>query len=273
MGETHNDLLNRLVREGRITAYRERMKVLHEQGHARTAARLIARSEFPQLDDGVLVQRKVALAVPPPPRPAPLPVVATPEAQFESIEVVSKCHQLVTSDDNSTQDSPSGETTKTSEGILDRIIEKRIAEAKDGDLVRVTTEEMEAVNSLAISHKPQTVEAREVDQVITLAQFSGKKAVFGPEMVMWVFDNMDISDVTPEMAPSAGAWSYLMQLRKDKKMRSDFYSGSLMKLLPSKSQMEMETKFNDDGREQIDLIERIARAKEDSILPPSSKVF
>ena len=41
--------------------------------------------------------------------------------------------------------------------------------------------------------------------------------------VRWVFSGMFLSDVTPQDAPSVGAWGYLMACRNDRSLMADFY--------------------------------------------------
>ncbi|MCX5637098.1 MAG: hypothetical protein NTX52_05320 [Planctomycetota bacterium] len=101
---------------------------------------------------------------------------------------------------------------------------------------------------------------------ISLSQFDGKAKVSARSVVEWVFDYIDVEDVTPDMAPSPGAWSFLQRVRKYPDLLKEFYRSIWSKMLPTKSEIESSRKFEDDGREQIKLIDRVARASRNSVL-------
>ena len=94
---------------------------------------------------------------------------------------------------------------------------------------------------------------------VSRSDFDGKPAADARSVVQWVFDNMDLSDVSVSDCPSAGAWSLLMACRVSRDLKREFYRGIWPKLLPSRSHMEMEARFRDDGR-QISIIDRVAAA-------------
>lgn len=101
---------------------------------------------------------------------------------------------------------------------------------------------------------------------ISLAQFDSKTKVSARTVVEWVFDHIDVEDVTPEMAPSPGAWSFLQRIRKYPDLLKEFYRSIWSKMLPTKSEIESSRKFEDDGREQINLIDRVERASRNAVL-------
>ncbi|MCK5604750.1 hypothetical protein KAR91_22865 [Candidatus Pacearchaeota archaeon] len=86
------------------------------------------------------------------------------------------------------------------------------------------------------------------------------------QIVRWIFDNIGITDIGPEDAPNSGAWSYLQSLRNSPTLLQDFYRNVWTKMLPSKSEIENARKFEDDGREQLNLIDRIEQASRDAVL-------
>lgn len=75
--------------------------------------------------------------------------------------------------------------------------------------------------------------------------------------VQWVVENLMIVDVKPEQAPSATAWTMLMECRTDKDFRRAMLQSIWPKLLPSKSQLETTAKFEDTGAEALDLIRNL----------------
>lgn len=102
--------------------------------------------------------------------------------------------------------------------------------------------------------------------------FEGKERCSPLEAVIWVLDHMDYSDVTVKDAPSAMAWSLWCDAQKPL-MRAKLW-GMLEKLLPSKRELEIENRFEDDGRNVEQTIHRVLRALEqegsddDALLPP-----
>lgn len=97
---------------------------------------------------------------------------------------------------------------------------------------------------------------------VCLADFQDKPPVTARAVVQWVFDHIDIADVRPEDAPSSGAWSFLQRVRTYPDLLKEFYRSIWAKMLPTRSEIEAREKFEDDGREQLHLIEQIQRARD-----------
>lgn len=101
---------------------------------------------------------------------------------------------------------------------------------------------------------------------VCLEQFAGKEKASSLAIVEWVFDNIDMLDVTPDMAPCAGAWSLLLRVRRHPDLLKEFYRSIWVRILPSKTGIEQLQRFEDDGREQLSLISRIEQAHADAVL-------
>ena len=71
----------------------------------------------------------------------------------------------------------------------------------------------------------------------------------------WVEANVDVA-VELEDAPSMGAWSRLMRVRSSPELMRDFYRA----MMAVRGQREETDKFEDDGRDNIELIERCEHA-------------
>ena len=97
---------------------------------------------------------------------------------------------------------------------------------------------------------------------ICLGEFDDKPAVTARAVVQWVFDHIDVADVKPADAPSSGAWSFLQRVRTYPDLLKEFYRSIWAKMLPTRSEIEAREKFEDDGREQLHLIEQIQRARD-----------
>jgi hypothetical protein len=97
---------------------------------------------------------------------------------------------------------------------------------------------------------------------VSMDVFCDKPPVTARAVVQWVFDHIDIEDVKPEDAPSAGAWSFLQRVRTYPDLLKEFYRTIWAKMLPTRSEIEAREKFEDDGREQLHLIDQIQRARD-----------
>ncbi len=103
----------------------------------------------------------------------------------------------------------------------------------------------------------------------TSDMFAGKTATIS-QVIQWVFESMELADVKPDAAPSAGAWGLLMHCRKNPDAKQDFYLSVWPKLLPAKSQLDVGHGFSDDGR-ALELIDRVARISQESVLRAGTK--
>ena len=97
---------------------------------------------------------------------------------------------------------------------------------------------------------------------IVLDTFEGKPAASARQIVQWVFDHIDVTDIQPEDAPSPGAWSFLQRVRQYPELLKEFYRSIWAKMLPTRSEIEAREKFEDDGREQLHLIDQIRQARD-----------
>ena len=97
---------------------------------------------------------------------------------------------------------------------------------------------------------------------VRLDDFSDKPTASARQIVQWVFDNIDVENTKPHDAPSAGAWSFLQRVRTYPDLLKEFYRSIWSRMLPNKSEIEALEKFEDDGRDQIHLIDQILRAKD-----------
>lgn len=79
-----------------------------------------------------------------------------------------------------------------------------------------------------------------------------------PSDILWVYYHLGVADVKPEDAPNPGAWALLQHVQHDSDRIGEFYKGLFAKIVPSRSQIESMEKFRDDGREQFELLDRLA---------------
>jgi hypothetical protein len=99
--------------------------------------------------------------------------------------------------------------------------------------------------------KPGELVSREV--------FAGKAPISERGIIQWVFEHLDL-EVEPEDAPSSGAWSLLNSIRANDQLRLEFFKTIWPKLLPTKNQFEAAERFQDDGRETFEIIDKVMRA-------------
>jgi len=103
----------------------------------------------------------------------------------------------------------------------------------------------------------------------TKAVFAGKK-VATVKVVEWVASNMQVEDVSPSDAPSSEAWGMLVWARRSPLNESQFWGSIYAKLLPSRSAIEAEQRYSDDGVRIEDAAERLLRMKEEAERPKES---
>jgi len=104
-----------------------------------------------------------------------------------------------------------------------------------------------------------------------VGDFFHNRAEFGEDGEMnpvrdltWIYNNIAIRDVKPADAPSAGAYAHLKFIQKKDANMVDFFTKVYPRIIPSKSQIENLSKFNDDGREHTELLDRLLTESEDS---------
>jgi hypothetical protein len=81
-----------------------------------------------------------------------------------------------------------------------------------------------------------------------------------PECVAWVAKHMMVKDAKAESAPSSEAWSMLCWARRNNQNEAQFWGQIYTKLLPSRSQLDAEQRFKDDGRKVLGIIEKLKNA-------------
>lgn len=86
--------------------------------------------------------------------------------------------------------------------------------------------------------------------------FSGKK-VATVKVVEWVASNMQVEDVVPSDAPSSEAWGMLVWARRSPINESQFWGSIYAKLLPSRSAVEAEQRYGEDGGRIEETAERL----------------
>ncbi len=78
-------------------------------------------------------------------------------------------------------------------------------------------------------------------------EFDGWSRADLPMDIIWVYQNMKVTGVKPEDAPSSGAWALLEWARKPANMR-DFYKDFLSRMLPTRAEVDREWQHADDGK-------------------------
>lgn len=78
----------------------------------------------------------------------------------------------------------------------------------------------------------------------------------------WIYRNMG-RVVKVEDAPSAGEYSHLIRLQNDVTAKNDFYKTVVPRLFPSKTQLDNEDRFHDDGRKHFELFDKLSAESND----------
>lgn len=77
------------------------------------------------------------------------------------------------------------------------------------------------------------------------------------DIVMWVFHNLGDTKIKEKDAPNKGAYTMLQTLNGlDDADKWKFYKDVMSKLLPSKQEISSMTRFQDSGRNALELLDR-----------------
>jgi len=74
----------------------------------------------------------------------------------------------------------------------------------------------------------------------------------------WIYNNIGVKNVKPSEAPSPGAYAHLKFIQQNDANMVDFFTKVYPRIIPSKSQIESLNKFNDDGRDHLAILDRLA---------------
>ena len=91
-----------------------------------------------------------------------------------------------------------------------------------------------------------------------------EKTCSTPKTVEWVAANIRVSDPSPEDAPSSEAWSMLCWVKGSPQAESQFWGQIYTKLLPTRQQLDQDSRMEDDGRRVLTLIDRIKGFSDDA---------
>lgn len=97
-------------------------------------------------------------------------------------------------------------------------------------------------------------------ELLDAGDFGDMKQVSANTEIRWIFNNMKMA-ADPKTAPSPGAYALLKELQGNTEQRRDFYKTIYPKLL-TKEDAEKDGKLHDDGKETIQLLERLLEAVE-----------
>lgn len=147
----------------------------------------------------------------------------------------------------------------TTAGTMRTIISMIDAPDENVDWSRVAElrgQDMDAASALRQARQEHEVEVA-VDDLGLEDEGDASGTCPIPEAVNWVADSIERSGVTADDAPSATAWMLLKWCKASEANKRDFITGIWAKLIPSKSELENQSRYRDDGSTQIELAERI----------------
>ncbi len=78
--------------------------------------------------------------------------------------------------------------------------------------------------------------------------------------VNWVAKHIAVNDACAIDAPSAEAWGMLRWAQSSNHNEREFWTSIYPKLLPTRTQIDAEARFSDDGRTIITIIDRVRKA-------------
>lgn len=92
------------------------------------------------------------------------------------------------------------------------------------------------------------------DWLVSKSVFEGKADVDILTEIEWVRNHIPIADVQARDAPSPGAWAMLYYVRSDPDGARQFWTQINTKLIPSRSQLQKDAAFKDDGRDVDEML-------------------
>lgn len=85
------------------------------------------------------------------------------------------------------------------------------------------------------------------------------------EVVEWVAQALARpGEVSLRQAPCAEAWGLYKWASSDESHESEFWKGMYSKLLPTRSQVEVENTYRDDGRRKLEILDRVLRSLDEA---------
>jgi len=102
-------------------------------------------------------------------------------------------------------------------------------------------------------------DAQEATVRVSKKMFLGKTCST-QQSVIWVAKHIAVDDAVAEEAPSSEAWGMLIWAQRTGHNEREFWTSIYPKLLPTRTQLDAEARFTDDGRAIISIIDRVRRA-------------
>lgn len=118
--------------------------------------------------------------------------------------------------------------------------------------------------------RKKKVEVEEVEsddlELVNIKEFgtAADAAIDPVRDLTWIYHNIAVKNVKPKDAPSPGAYAHLKFIQQNDENRVDFFTKVYPRIIPAKSQLDKAGTFNDDGRTDIELVDRLLRESEDS---------
>ena len=92
------------------------------------------------------------------------------------------------------------------------------------------------------------------------------KVAAEPEIIRWVARSIDTRNPSVASCPDPFAWTLLRKCRAEEAFSTFFVEKLWSKLIPTRSQLDTTTSKELDGQLTIDLIDRIAKMRDDSVV-------
>jgi len=149
------------------------------------------------------------------------------------------------------------------DGVNENILVDQICQfVLDAYLIRKARGEKVKLPELYIPDKPKEKKHSAKDDLYDRSDFSEEafEANSDPvKEIIWIYNNLYIKNINKKDAPTPGAYSYLMWAQSSLVNRTDFLKTIYPKIIPSKSQIDKGSGANDDGRPNLNLIEKLLR--------------
>lgn len=110
--------------------------------------------------------------------------------------------------------------------------------------------------------EPTLVPAEGVTITALIAAIGSERHAGEREVAQWVFNNalVPLEALDPVSVPSLGALKLLQWVKTSGANYTEFVRSIWSKMLPNKSQLDLENRFNDDGRKQLQMLDEFERS-------------
>jgi len=150
-------------------------------------------------------------------------------------------------------------------GVWDKYLERREILTKSGFTPKeAAAQAYEEIRQVQPVERPRPAAPAKKDPYGELASIAPQGSCSEREAANFVFEHaaVPVEKIDPSAVPSKGAVGLLKWVQSSPSNAASFYSQIWAKLMPTKSQLDAEARFSDDGKEELEIISRLEESFE-----------